>query len=108
MNQLTSLNTLNLAYNELTTFHPDICLLPNLASINLSNNKITRLPGLIAEINTPILQIENNELSGPVPAGLLQTEPGYYRFQNNRFVYNDLPSGTNFTNRIGTQKPLKL
>ena len=108
MNQLTSLNTLNLAYNELTTFHPDICLLPNLASINLSNNKITRLPGLIAEINAPILQIENNELSGPIPAGLLRTEPGYYRFQNNRFVYNDLPWGTDFTNRIGTQKPLKL
>ena len=108
MNKLTNLNTLNLNNNELTTFHPDICLLPNLASINISNNKITRLPAMISDLSATILQIEHNELSGAIPASLLRTEPGYYRFHNNRFVYNDLPQGSDFTNRIGTQKPLKL
>ncbi len=108
MNQLTSLNTLNLANNEITTFHQDLCLLPNLASINLSYNKITNLPAITSYLSAPILEIQENELTGKLPPELLKTDPGYYRFNNNRFVYNDIPSGTDFTNGVGSQKPLKL
>ena len=108
LNQLTSLNTLNLVNNGITVFPNDLCFLPNLSWIDLSYNKITRLPAMISDLKAQILQIQDNELSGVIPASLLRTEPGYYRFHNNRFVYNDLPQGSDFTNRIGTQKPLKL
>ncbi len=108
LNKLTNLTTLNLVNNEITTFHNDLCFLPNLTWIDLSFNRITRLPTMISDLKARILQIQDNELSGEIPANLLRTEPGYYRFHNNRFVYNDIPRGNDFTNYIGEQKPLKL
>ncbi|MDO9153530.1 MAG: C10 family peptidase [Paludibacter sp.] len=108
MNQLTSLKTLNLANNEINRFHEDLCYLPNLTEIDLSYNKITSFPALATDLSATILQIQENELSGILPANLLRTQRDLYKFVNNRFVYNDIPVGTDFTNLVGSQKPVKL
>ncbi|MDD3322705.1 MAG: C10 family peptidase [Paludibacter sp.] len=108
MNQLTSLKTLNLANNEINHFHADLCYLPNLTDIDLSYNKITFLPTLASSLNAQNFYIQDNELSGILPANLLRTQRFSYRFYNNRFVYNDIPVGNDFTNDIGSQKSLKL
>jgi Leucine-rich repeat (LRR) protein len=108
MNRLTNLAELDLSDNALTEFHEDLIFLPDLSDLNLSKNKLTRLPLNASHLSMTRLYLNDNELSGSIPAALFRTQPGYYRFQNNRFVYNDLPSGDDFTNFAGTQQPIPL
>jgi len=108
MNKFSKLISLDLSYNEIAEFPEELCFYPNLTTIFLNNNKIKRLPLMSADLQAIQLQIQNNELSGPIPAELLRTEISYYSFENNRFTYNDLPRGTDFVNKIGLQKPLQL
>jgi Leucine-rich repeat (LRR) protein len=108
MNQLTSLSTIDLSNNEITYFHNDLYSLSKLTTLNLNNNKITRLPTIAADWNVRLFSIQNNELTGYLHPNFLRTEPGYYRFDNNCFVYNDIPAGTDFTYKVGAQKTVKL
>ena len=108
MNKFKKLRSLDLSYNEITDFHEDLCFYPYLTVISLNNNKIKKLPLMIADLSAVQLQLQNNELSGPIPPQLLRTQISYYKFENNYFTYNDLPKGSDFVNKIGLQKPLQI
>ena len=108
MNGLSNLTTIDLSNNELTYFHDDLSYLYNLTIVNLNNNKITRLPFMAAYWNVHIFSIQNNELTGYLHPNFLRQEPGNYRFDNNCFVYNDIPASSDFTYTVGAQRIVKL
>ncbi len=106
-----SMKNVNLSNNQLKEIPVELFFARNIESIGLSNNLIEKFPSNISIIPPKLqgLNLDNNNLSGKIPAFLV-TNPqlSSVLLRNNRFIYEDLPDSAIINAQLGTQQRVGL
>lgn len=108
MADLSNLVTINLSENELTSLPEHLGRGLTDVNYDFHNNKIKNIPEGFTAITNGRLHMHNNELRGAIPQSILQIPDGGCRLDNNRFIFEDIPTSDELKNRVGTQKTALL
>lgn len=108
MADLSNLTTINLSDNELTSLPEHLGRGLTDVNYDFHNNKIKNIPEGFTAITNGRLHMHNNELRGAIPQSILQIPDGGCRLDNNRFIFEDIPTSDELKNRVGTQKTALL